>query len=180
VRRAESLGSVEDRCGARAPTLVPMKTLWWSRRAITLHLALVVAVPLFLTLATWQLHRALQGNLLSWAYTFEWPFFAGYASWMWWRLVHEETATAADLVPAIGRRHAALALGSRPDGSEVGGAAADGAEEAGEAGAVGPSTTTAASTPAPRADYDPFDDADPELAAYNRYLAGLHADHPKQ
>jgi hypothetical protein len=33
----------------------------------------------------------LSGNTLSWVYTFEWPFFAGYAIYMWWKLLHEES-----------------------------------------------------------------------------------------
>ena len=37
----------------------------------------------------WQLSRALGGNSLSWAYVFEWPLFAAYAVYMWWRFVHE-------------------------------------------------------------------------------------------
>lgn len=37
----------------------------------------------------WQVERALGGNGLSWAYVFEWPFFAGYALFMWRRLLHE-------------------------------------------------------------------------------------------
>jgi hypothetical protein len=166
-----------------------MRTLWWSRRAITLHVALVVAVPLFLTLGAWQLSRALQGNLLSWAYTFEWPFFAGYATWMWWRLVHEETASPADLVPAAARRHAgSRSVEGEPDGPCPGGASAlaavSGTSETSESRRVtddGGRVAKGASLSAPRIDYDPFDDeADPELAAYNRYLAGLHAEHPER
>ena len=34
--------------------------------------------------------RAVGGNSLSWAYVFEWPLFAGYAIYMWWRFVHEK------------------------------------------------------------------------------------------
>jgi hypothetical protein len=30
-------------------------------------------------LCRWQINRALNGNRLSWAYVFEWPFFGGYA-----------------------------------------------------------------------------------------------------
>ena len=36
-----------------------------------------------------------------------------------------------------------------------------------------------AGRPARRPDWDPFDESDPELAAYNRYLASLHAGQPK-
>ena len=55
-----------------------------------LHLTAFVVVPGCLALGWWQLHRALSGNTLSWAYTFEWPFFACYGVYMWWRLVHEQ------------------------------------------------------------------------------------------
>jgi hypothetical protein len=163
-----------------------MRSVWWSRRAITLHVALVVAVPLFLALGAWQFRRALTGNLLSWAYTFEWPFFAGYATWMWWRLVHEETATAADLLPATGRRRP----GARSDEAETGGSGAGGGDVA--IGTAGGGDTSEAiderrrpaaggSVPVPRSGYDPFDDeADAELAAYNRYLTGLHAERPER
>ena len=40
---------------------------------------LVVATVGMLYLGDWQLHRALSGNELSWAYTFEWPLFAIFA-----------------------------------------------------------------------------------------------------
>jgi DNA-binding transcriptional regulator of glucitol operon len=46
-------------------------------------------VPSFLALCWWQISRALGGNTLSWAYVFEWPLFACYAVYMWWRFVHE-------------------------------------------------------------------------------------------
>jgi hypothetical protein len=47
----------------------------------------VTAVVAFCLLARWQVHRALSGNTLSWAYAFEWPFFAAYALYMWWKLL---------------------------------------------------------------------------------------------
>ena len=46
-------------------------------------------MPAFLALCLWQVSRALGGNSLSWAYVFEWPLFAAYAIYMWWRFVHE-------------------------------------------------------------------------------------------
>ncbi len=54
------------------------------------HAALLILVPACAALCDWQVHRALSGNDLSWAYVFEWPFFAGYGAYMWWRLVHEQ------------------------------------------------------------------------------------------
>ncbi|MGD0875371.1 MAG: hypothetical protein ABSA14_10330 [Acidimicrobiales bacterium] len=67
-----------------------MGTAWFSRRAVMLHLTALVVVPGCLALGYWQLHRALSGNTLSWAYTVEWPFFAAYGVYMWWRIVHEQ------------------------------------------------------------------------------------------
>jgi hypothetical protein len=79
------------------------RALWFSRRAFTLHAVILVIVPAFAALCIWQVHRALGGNSLSWAYVFEWPFFAGYAIYMWWRFLHERPpAAAAKLAAAIG------------------------------------------------------------------------------
>ena len=72
-----------------------MQSIWFTRRAIGLHAVILVIVPTFAALCLWQVHRALDGNELSWAYVFEWPFFAGYAIYMWWRFVHEVPAVAA-------------------------------------------------------------------------------------
>jgi hypothetical protein len=66
------------------------RRLWFSRRAIGLHVLIIVVVPTFVALCVWQVRRALGGNDLSWAYVFEWPFFAGYAIYMWWRFLHED------------------------------------------------------------------------------------------
>jgi hypothetical protein len=59
-------------------------------RAVRLHLTLAVLLPAFAAMFWWQLHRALAGNGLSWAYTVEWPLFAAYAVFLWWRLLHDD------------------------------------------------------------------------------------------
>lgn len=69
---------------------------WLSREAIPLHLAVVVFVPACAVLTWWQVGRALSGNTLSWAYSFEWPVFAGFAVFMWWKLLHESPERADD------------------------------------------------------------------------------------
>ena len=66
---------------------------------------------------------------MSWVYTFEWPLFAAYATYMWWKLLHDEPVPEADAASPVPR---------------------DGEPENGEP-------------------------EDEELAAYNRYLAQLHA-----
>jgi hypothetical protein len=65
------------------------KRVWLSRRALKLHVVILLVVPAFMALCVWQIDRAVSGNSLSWAYVFEWPLFAGYAVYMWWRFVHE-------------------------------------------------------------------------------------------
>jgi hypothetical protein len=56
----------------------------------------IVATAGMLWLADWQLHRALSGNELSWAYTFEWPLFTVFGWYFWARTVRDELRTAAD------------------------------------------------------------------------------------
>jgi hypothetical protein len=81
---------------------------WWTRRAIGLHVTLAIVEPGFFAAAWWQLHRALGGNGLSWAYTVEWPLFGIYAVFLWWRLLHEpaedSAALSASRTPLL-RRH---------------------------------------------------------------------------
>jgi hypothetical protein len=59
------------------------------------HLLMVVLVVSMLGLGAWQLSRATGGNMLSWAYTIQWPIFAGFVGFIWWREVrralHGET-----------------------------------------------------------------------------------------
>lgn len=85
------------------------RSVWFSRRALKLHAVILVVVPAFTALCVWQIYRAVDGNSLSWAYVFEWPLFAGYAIYMWWRFVHEKPETA-DVPPSEnGRSDGALA-----------------------------------------------------------------------
>ena len=77
------------------------KKVWFSRRAVKLHVVILIVVPAFAALCLWQISRALNGNSLSWAYVFEWPLFAAYAVYMWWRFVHE---VAPDGSPGDDRR----------------------------------------------------------------------------
>jgi hypothetical protein len=126
--------------------------------------AVALVVPACVALTWWQVSRALSGNTLSWVYSFEWPIFAAYALYMWWKLLHEEPASEAGDPKSVGAaatpgtplpgdgtpRGDRARLGPGPGGD--GGAGAEAGAEAGEEGG----------------------DED-ELAAYNRYLAELNA-----
>jgi hypothetical protein len=59
-------------------------------RWLAWHLFAVVAVWGMLWLGDWQYHRAVGGNGLSWAYTFEWPLFAGFGVVFWARTIRDE------------------------------------------------------------------------------------------
>ena len=120
--------------GATAAARRSAAEVWLSRRALTLHAVVLVVVPGFMALCIWQLHRALDGNELSWAYVFEWPFFTGYAIYLWWRLVHERPRDGCRN-PGGRRRVRSRSRVMAPEGSDR--------------------------------------SEDPELAAYNEYLARL-------
>jgi hypothetical protein len=113
---------------------------------VGLHVTLAVVVPVFILLCLWQVRRATSGNELSWAYVFEWPFFATYAIYLWWRLVHDQPLRAA----AASDDHA-IAAGPAPPAS-------------------GATVATGGCEPAVEEESE-----DEELAAYNRYLADLDA-----
>ena len=65
---------------------------WLGRRALVLHLEVLVVAPGCAAAGWWQATRALSGNGLSWVYSIEWPVFALIALWGWWFLVHEDPA----------------------------------------------------------------------------------------
>lgn len=124
-----------------------MKGLWtpaWIAR----HLLALVLVVAFLGLGWWQFSRASGGNTLSWGYTFEWPVFAGFVAFLWFREVqlarHRPPDTGAADEPAAKPETGAPVTVGRPVRVAV-----------------------AAAEPAD----------DPELDAYNDYLAWLKA-HP--
>jgi len=120
------------------------KRVWLSRRALKLHAVILVVVPAFMALCIWQITRALGGNSLSWAYVFEWPIFAGYAVYMWWRFVHEAPEDTQPPVPADGNGAPA---------QTATGAVAEGEQR--------------------RAREHDEEHQDADLAAYNAYLAQL-------
>ena len=93
---------------------------WFSARAVRLHVALAIVVPACVALCVWQVDRALSGNDLSWAYVFEWPFFAGYAVYMWWRLVHEQLETDGAHPVAADPKGPPVAEPGPPPGDEQG------------------------------------------------------------
>lgn len=144
-----------------------MRKRWLSSRSLALHLAVLVVAPGCLLAFWWQLHRAMAGNTLSWAYTFEWPIFSVIAVIGWWQLIHDDPKTVR------GRGLGATVSGGpeteRVPGSEP--AASDPPPGWARAqGSLGPR----------RRSRGPAEAEDPELVAYNRYLAELAASDPRK
>jgi hypothetical protein len=138
-----------DATGTNAPPAAsgPVWRFLVEPRWLGWHLFVVVAFWGMLWLGDWQFHRAIAGNGLSWAYTFEWPLFAGFGIVFWVRTVRDEFRL---------RRGVDMATG----GDEV--------ADSGPILPVGIGT---------RPIEQPADDADDdELASYNAYLAKLNAE----
>ena len=63
---------------------------WLGPRALLWHLLVSVIVTGCLVAGWWQVHRAMAGNALSYAYSVEWPVFALVAVIGWWQLIQED------------------------------------------------------------------------------------------
>jgi hypothetical protein len=129
-------------------------------RWLSWHLFAVAAVAGMIWLGLWQFQRALAGNSLSWAYTFEWPIFAIFGVVFWVKTIRDELHPARQgggqaeevALPADTR----LSGSTGPSGSA--GSAGSGEAESGQAAGQ----LSANDEP-----------ADQELAEYNAYLAKL-------
>jgi DNA-binding transcriptional regulator of glucitol operon len=124
---------------------------WLSKRAVSLHLAVLVFVPGCAVAAWWQIHRAEDGNQLSYLYSVMWPVFGILGLYFWWMLLHTDYETVG--LKGMRRQQEAAA-------SDEGG-------------------TVAVSSPAPEEPVSALAVEDPALAAYNARLAELAAKGPK-
>jgi hypothetical protein len=121
------------------------------------HAFAVVATIGMLWLGDWQFHRAESGNALSWAYTFEWPIFAVFGVVFWAKTIRDEFKPHTDPgdAPEV----------ELPAGASVSAAAGAGADAVDRrVGGSGQVARVAGEE----------DEDDPELAAYNAYLARLN------
>jgi len=131
---------------------------WLSARALQLHAAVVLWVPACLIAFWWQVHRAFDGNGLSYVYSAEWPVFALLGIWAWWVLVR----TDPEMAGARGQRRMAEQLAA----SQAVSSATPSPSE--------PSPAPASAGPGRR-----VEEEDDELAAYNDRLAALADRGPK-
>jgi len=115
-----------------------------TRKWLIRHVMLLFAVGVFLALGWWQVLRAGEGNARSIGYAFEWPLLALCAVYAWVRTLRHELRPPTEVVMEPHRPSPSAAT-QEPDN--------------------GPGNE-------PRR--APDEQPDDELAAYNRYLAGLH------
>jgi DNA-binding transcriptional regulator of glucitol operon len=121
-----------QRAAPRWRFLITPRWLGW-------HLFALVAVCGMLALGYWQYRRAMEGNALSWAYTFEWPIFAGFGVVFWAKTIRDEFRPPDTDEPADRPEHA-VGVAAEARGKEV----------------------------------KVWEPEDPDLAAYNAYLAKLN------
>ena len=139
VPAAPAEGAAAEPDGPAWRFLIKPRWLGW-------HLLMVVSFWGMFWLGDWQLHRALAGNGLSWAYTFEWPLFACFAVVFWAKTIKDEFQIKRGV--ASGSASSEVSLDDLPvsvRAVQTGGAS-------------------------------PEDDEDEELSAYNAYLARLNAE----
>jgi hypothetical protein len=149
-----------------------------SRRWLTWHATAALGVAGMAAMGDWQFHRAMSGNPLSWAYTFEWPLFAVFGVVFWAKTVRDEfRIRRAGLDPNLAAAGAQdmvqlpAGLGVEQAGAYPGGAPGD----ARWTGAAGAEPVLASQWRAQLARAEAEREADPELAEYNAYLARLNA-----
>ncbi len=111
------------------------------------HVFVAFSVVGMLWLGDWQFHRAEAGNALSWAYTFEWPVFSVFAVVFWVKTIIDESGRPRPPATTMPPRNSACRAGAARRAPRRLGRPAAG---------------------------DPAAEQDPELAAYNAYLARLN------
>jgi hypothetical protein len=173
----------EQPAAAGAPSFRRLLTPRW----IAFTIVVVLAVVAFLFLAWWQLSRfELSGSWQNFGYTLQWPFFAAFAVYLWWKLLREsasppdpesrpvgDTSAPGDRdTPATATPATATppTVAPRSDRSRLTGSGASAVDDVATLPPLPPKRPAHSSVPHLAAQAD----EDPELEAYNDYLAALH------
>ncbi len=92
------------------PEWMPQRLYQWVKlRSLILHFVYVTCSTGCLIAMWWQIHRAMQGNVLSYLYSVEWPTFAAVGGIGWWQLVHDTPEFIAERRAFHARMRAASA-----------------------------------------------------------------------
>ena len=74
-------------------TMPSARTRLHGSEAVKAHFTLACGLLLCVVAFWFELHRALGGNSLSWAYVFEWPLLGMFAVYMWWKVINPDEAS---------------------------------------------------------------------------------------
>ncbi len=144
-----------------------MRDRWFSRRAVSLHLAVLIFVPGCAVAAWWQVTRAADGNQLSYLYMVMWPIFGLLGIFFWWLLVHTDYDTVG--LKGMRNRETSPLPSPSPSPSPQPSPQLSPHGEPAASVPVGPAEAASPSA----------EDLDPDLAAYNARLAELAKEGPK-
>jgi hypothetical protein len=161
---------------------------WVTPRALLLHLAFLVIAAGCLTAGWWQVQRAMQGNMLSYLYSVEWPAFVVVAGIGWFQMVRDtpedveqrrrfRAQMRAASAEVVARTLPRSAFAIEVDSKESSGRALDPAEvrralsDGGQTGGGG--APLAVRSEATLVEADPRDLPADDMTEYNRYLALL-------
>ncbi|MGW0228868.1 hypothetical protein ACWDWO_11185 [Actinopolymorpha singaporensis] len=175
---------MDDKPGASTPadseesrptsTSLLRRLLSWQWVAFTL--VVVLAVAAFLFLAWWQLGRfeSRTGDWQNFGYALQWPFFAVFAVYVWWRLLRESRRGSSERETANARP--GPEVGARPDadrrtGDELTELPPLPPKRLVRPDVTGVHSTAGSDVAGPSDGEDGTDEA--ALTAYNRYLAAL-------
>ena len=165
-----------------------------------MHSAFAAIAAGCFTAGWWQIHRAMQGNTLSYLYSVEWPAFVVVAGIGWWQMVHDtpedisarrrfreqmRAASAEVVARTLPRSALAISVDSREASSRAldAGPGARSQLQSGERDVTGPAMVPARSArdlselgaddEARLLAAEPDAGPSDELTEYNRYLALL-------
>jgi hypothetical protein len=92
------------------PEWMPQRLYQWVKvRSLILHLVYLSCSAGCITAMWWQVQRAMQGNVLSYLYSVEWPTFVVVGGIGWWQLVHDTPESIAERRAFHSRMRAASA-----------------------------------------------------------------------
>ena len=174
------------------PEWMPQRLYQWTKlRSLGLHVLFVLIAGGCGIAADWQIRRAIQGNVLSYLYSVEWPAIAIVVGIGWWQLVHDtpediarrrayhermRAASAEVVARTLPRSARALTVESQEVGSRTLAPAERRAVTTGmPTGASADLVASGVAHPAVSSDaglLGPEEDGD-EMTEYNRYLATL-------